>query len=96
MLGPTLHLASVDELRDIEIKLNISRKGESVFSSETANEPDEATPRGAGELPRARARVSRGCVSDDRHGIVPRAFTLQRGDVIDIRVGAAESSNPIG
>jgi len=97
VLGPTLQLASADDLRDIEIQLAISRKGEPVFSGETRT---SRMKRRLEELVSYLGRelaFPEGVFLMTGTGIVPEeTFTLQRGDVIDIRVGACRIVNPIG
>jgi 2-dehydro-3-deoxy-D-arabinonate dehydratase len=97
VLGPSLQLASADELRDIEISLTIARKGEPVFSGETRT---SRMKRRLEELVSYLGReleFPEGVFLMTGTGIVPEeTFTLQRGDVIDIRVGVCRIVNTIG
>jgi 2-dehydro-3-deoxy-D-arabinonate dehydratase len=97
VLGPSLHLASSEELSDVEIRLAITRKGEVAFSGETRT---SLMKRKLDELVSYLGRelaFPEGVFLMTGTGIVPDdAFTLQSGDVIDIRVGACRIVNNIG
>ncbi len=97
VLGPSLQLVSVEDLRDIEISLSISRKGETVFTGETRT---SRMKRRLEELVSYLCRelaFPEGVFLMTGTGIVPEeSFTLQRGDVIDIRVGVCRIVNTIG
>jgi 2-dehydro-3-deoxy-D-arabinonate dehydratase len=96
VLGPTLQLASVDELRDIEIKLTISRNGAPAFNGDTrTSRMKRRLEELVGYLGRE-LEFPEGVFLMTGTGIVPEeSFTLQSGDVIDIRVGACRIVNPI-
>jgi 2-dehydro-3-deoxy-D-arabinonate dehydratase len=97
VLGPTLHLASANELRDIEIQLTISRNGVPAFTGETrTSRMKRRLEELVGYLGRE-LEFPEGVFLMTGTGIVPEeSFTLQSGDVIDIRVGACRIVNPIG
>jgi 2-dehydro-3-deoxy-D-arabinonate dehydratase len=97
VLGPSLQVASVDELRDIEIHLTISRKGEPVFSGDTRTSRMKRTLEELVSYLFRELPFPEGVFLMTGTGIVPEeTFTLQRGDVIDIRVGVCRIVNTIG
>jgi 2-dehydro-3-deoxy-D-arabinonate dehydratase len=95
-LGPGVLLASVDELRDLQISLAISRDGREVFSGETRT---SAMKRSFEDLAGYLSRelyLRHGAFLMTGTGIVPPPeFTLRSGDVVRITIGALTLENPV-
>lgn len=95
-LGPAIHLATENALRDVPIRLRISRAGRSVFEGETRS---SEMKRSLGELASYLGReltFAQGVFLMTGTGIVPPdGFSLQPGDVVAIDVADATLENEV-
>lgn len=95
-LGPGIVLAQPDMLRDLPIRLEITRNNDLVFGGETRTsqmkrQPEELVGYLAKEL-----AFPHGAFLMTGTGIVPpEAFSLQAGDTVQITVGACTLANPV-
>ncbi len=95
-LGPGIVLAEPDMLRDLPIRLEITRNGGTAFAGETRTSQmkrqlEELVSYLAKEL-----AFPHGVFLMTGTGIVPpEAFSLQSGDLVQITVGACTLANPV-
>jgi 2-dehydro-3-deoxy-D-arabinonate dehydratase len=95
-LGPAIHLATANALKDVPIRLRIKRAGQSVFQGETRS---SEMKRSLGELASYLGReltFAQGVFLMTGTGIVPPdGFSLQPGDVVAIDVADATLENEV-
>ncbi|HET9931174.1 MAG TPA: fumarylacetoacetate hydrolase family protein, partial [Polyangiaceae bacterium] len=95
-LGPGIVLSDVEPLRDLPIQIVIERNSQRVFEGETRS---SRIKRGLEELAGYLFRelsFPAGAYLLTGTGIVPPAeFSMQRGDVVRIRIAELELENPV-
>ncbi|MCU0490673.1 MAG: fumarylacetoacetate hydrolase family protein [Chloroflexaceae bacterium] len=95
-LGPAIQLATVEELRNLAVSVEIERGGAAVFSGHTsAHQMKRRFEELAAYLGRALS-FPYGALLMTGTGIVPpESFTLQSGDVVHVQVGELRLTNGV-
>lgn len=95
-LGPGIQLASPEEMRQLDIKLEISRGGEQVFAGETSTTQMKRAFEDLVDYLYRELAFPEGAFLMTGTGIVPPdAFSLSAGDVVRVTVGALVLENEV-
>jgi 2-dehydro-3-deoxy-D-arabinonate dehydratase len=95
-LGNDIILCGPDAMRELPISLSIMRNGESAFSGETSITRMKRTLEDLAAYLYRELSFPNGAFLMTGTGIVPpESFTLQRGDMVHIRVGEASVANVV-
>jgi 2-dehydro-3-deoxy-D-arabinonate dehydratase len=93
-VGPGIHLADVDELRDLPIHLVIERGGETIFDDTAATSQMKRTPEELVAYLYRELNFPHGVLLMTGTCLVPGGdFTLKEGDVVCISVGGRTLEN---